>query len=164
MTFRRPLAAASLLAAPMAAAPVAPAVAAPAHDRLEAAVVREINVVRSREGLRSLRASGRLARVAARHSRDQLRRDAISHVSPGGASPALRVRRLTRAAGVGETIAFLPGGAAHAAHVVRLWLSSPPHRAALLAPAYRRVGIGREVGLLGRVAGSVVTANFATAR
>ncbi len=163
MTFRRPLAAVSLLAAP-AVVPVAPAVAAPAHDRLEAAVVREINVARSREGLRALRPSRALARAAARHSGEQVRRGRISHTSARGASPALRVRRLTRARGVGETIAYLPGTAARAAHVVRLWLASPPHRAALLGPAYRRVGVGRVTGRMRASTGTVVTANFAPAR
>ncbi len=164
MTFRRPLAAATALAAPMVAVPAPPASAAKAHDRLEAAIVREINAVRSREGLRALCASRPLARVASRHSREQLRRGAISHTSLGGSSPALRVRGATRAQAVGETIAFLPGSAARAAQVVRLWLASPPHRAALLTPTYRRVGVGRGTGRLGASAGTVVTANFASAR
>jgi uncharacterized protein YkwD len=164
VTFRRPLAAASVLAAPVVCVPVAPATAAPAHDRLEAAIVREINVVRSREGLRALRPSRALARAAARHSGEQVRRGRISHTSLRGASPALRVRRLTRARAVGETIAYLPGTAARAAQVVRLWLGSPPHRAALLGPAYRRVGVGRVAGRMSTSTGTVVTANFATAR
>ncbi len=164
MTFRRPLAAATVLAAPMVAVPVAPASPAQGHDRLEAAIVREINLTRAREGLRALRPSARLARVADHHSADQLQRGGISHTSLAGLSPALRVRRLTRARAVGETIAFLPGSAARAAHVVRLWLASPPHRAALLTPRYRRVGVGRRGGALGRTTGTVVTANFATAR
>ncbi len=164
MTFRRPLAAATVLAAPMVAVPASPAGAGAGHDRLEVAVVREINEARTREGLRALRRDGRLARVAERHSGEQLRRGSISHTSLTGASPGLRVRRLTRARAVGETIAFLPAGTARAARIVRLWLASPSHRAALLTPRYRRVGVGRRVGALGRSTGVVVTANFATAR
>jgi uncharacterized protein YkwD len=164
VTFRRPLAAAAALAAPVAVAPAAPAAARAGHDRLEAAIVREVNEARADHGLRALRPSPRLARVAGRHSGDQLRRGALSHTSLSGASPALRVRTLTTARGVGETVAFLPGGAVRAARVVRLWLASPPHRAALLRPAYRRIGVGRVPGALSGRAGTVVTANLATAR
>jgi uncharacterized protein YkwD len=165
VTFRRPLAAAALAAAPLAALPAGAPAAVRGHDRLEVAVVREINAVRAREGLRPLRLSGRLARVAERHSSDQLRRDRLTHTSGDGTSAATRVRRATRARGVGETVAFLPSPAgARAAAIVGLWLDSPAHRAALLTRGYRRIGVGRREGALGATAGTIVTANLATRR
>jgi len=163
VTFRRPLAAATLLAAPMVAVPAAPATAARSHDRLEAAIVHEINVVRGQQGLRALRLSPRLARVADRHSGDQARAGRIAHTSTGGASAVRRLRGATRARAVGETLAFLPGAAA-ARDVVRLWLASPGHRAALLSRSYRRVGVAQRAAWVGGSAGTVVTANFAGLR
>ena len=165
MTFRRPLAAAALAAAPLALLPAGEAAAARGHDRAEVAVVRAINAVRARQGLSALRLSTRLARAADRHSVEQLVHGKLSHRSANGTSASTRVRRAARVGGVGETLAFLPAGtAAEAADVVRLWLGSPSHRAALLTPAYRRIGVSRREGALGPAAGTVVTANFATRR
>jgi uncharacterized protein YkwD len=45
--------------------------------------------------------------------------------------------------------------------VVRMWLASAPHRAVLLTPGYRRVGIGVAVGpYMGNDRATVVTADF----
>jgi uncharacterized protein YkwD len=147
------------------AATAAPADARPIHDRLERAVVRTINAERARHGLQRLRGSRVLARVAGRHSRDQLREGRLSHEAPNGTTFAVRLSRVTRAARIGETLAWLPQpSASRGADVVRLWLSSPPHRAQLLEPSFRRIGVGRRRGWSTGGRATVVTADFATAR
>jgi hypothetical protein len=63
---------------------------------------------------------------------------------------------------VGETLAMLTAcrrGMPSA--VIALWLGSPAHRAIMLSPAFRRVGIGRRSGTLGGGAACLVTADFA---
>ncbi len=158
MRRRRALAAAfPLVATPVAAAGAAPAM--PTQRPLERAVVRTINLERAERGMPRLQISHAIARVARRHSADQLRHGRLSHDGGDGTPFAARLARVTRARKVGETVAWLPAHAP-AVQVVRLWLASPPHRRQLLDPAYRRVGVG------GRMVGSgvVVTADFATGR
>jgi uncharacterized protein YkwD len=36
----------------------------------------------------------------------------------------------------------MPRGRGLPSRVIRAWLSSPPHRAALLDPRFRRIGVG----------------------
>lgn len=63
---------------------------------------------------------------------------------------------------VGENLAWGTGAYARAEAIVRAWLTSPPHRANLLRPGFRRVGVGAVVGTFAGYGGAtVVTANFA---
>lgn len=132
------------------------AIAGSGHDRLERAIVREVNDVRANAGVRAVRASGALARAASRHSSTQLRRNSLSHSGLGQ-----RVRRYTNARTVGETIAWTQGRA-RASRVVQMWMSSPSHRAQLLSSSYRRIGVGRRTGRLGGSRGTMITANLAS--
>ncbi len=67
-----------------------------------------------------------------------LSRGAIFH----GAFDA-RIRRVgVRAPRVGENLAWGVGAMARARAVVHMWLASPAHRANLLHPGYRLVGVG----------------------
>jgi uncharacterized protein YkwD len=60
----------------------------------------------------------------------------------------------------GEDLAWATGLTAH--WVVDHWLASPPHRAVLLRPGFRRVGIGISFGTFaGHGGAGVVTADFA---
>ena len=61
---------------------------------------------------------------------------------------------------VGETLAWATGMTAQ--WVVDRWLASPPHRAVMLRPGFRRVGIGIVFGtFVGHGNAGVVTADFA---
>ena len=63
---------------------------------------------------------------------------------------------------VGENLAWGVGGGADAREIVRRWLASPHHRANLLRPGFRRVGIGlRSGGFAGYGSALVITADFA---
>ena len=41
-----------------------------------------------------------------------------------------------------------------------MWMNSPPHRAVLLAPAGRRIGVGKRRGKLGSARRAVFTADL----
>jgi uncharacterized protein YkwD len=132
-------------------------------DRGERKVVRIVNRMRARHGLRRLRASRSLSRAATAHSRDMLRRDYLGHASSDGTPMGRRVRRYTGARWVGECVAALSGRGTSRL-VVRLWMESPPHRAILLSPSARRLGVGRSRGRLGSARRTVFTADLASRR
>jgi len=165
MTRNTPAFVAALAAVAAVAAAAAPPAAAGARlSRVERAVIRQVNYVRSAHGLASLRPSPVLSRAADHHSRDMLRGDFFDHNSGDGTSFASRVRRYCDARMVGETLAAIGRRRRGAALVVRLWMESPPHRAVLLEPHFRRIGIARRWGMLGGAGRAVVTADFASAR
>jgi uncharacterized protein YkwD len=133
-------------------------------DGTERKVVKLVNRIRAHHGLRRLRASRTLAHAASDHTGDMLRADYLSHNSLDGTSMATRVRRYTDARWVGENIAVTSRRRGVARRVVRMWMASPSHRAVLLSPKSRRIGVGRERGRLGSVAYSVFTVDFASSR
>jgi len=134
-------------------------------DRLERQVIRHVNAVRRAHGLLGLRHSRGLQRSADFHSWEILRSNMLSHTSPDGTPMARRIRRFVRARVVGETIAWVsPRTRRQASVIVGSWMRSPVHRAALLSPAFRRVGVGRRTGSLRRARVSVTTLNLASAR
>jgi uncharacterized protein YkwD len=156
---RRAVRCAALLAA-AAAACAAPAVAAeptcphartaPKHltsTAADRALRCLINHERRRHGLRSVRAERHLQRAALRHARDMAEQDFFGHVSPGGATMQTRVARtgyLRRAHEwwLGEALAWGRDRNGSPAAILAELLTSPPHRAILLNPAFRDLGIG----------------------
>jgi uncharacterized protein YkwD len=152
-----------LLALLSAAAPAAEAGAS--FSAGERTLVRAVNGVRARHGLPRLRPSGRLSRAADHHTRQMIAHDFFSHSSPNGASMSRRVRAFTRSRRVGETIAMTTRcGRRGARRVVNMWMGSPGHRAILLSPGFRRIGVGARRGTLGAQRACVVTADFASRR
>lgn len=135
----------------------APVQYAPATSPVESAIVRVLNRTRARYGLPRLRFNRTLFRVADAHSRDLASHRMFSHSSSDGTSFADRMRRVTRARLVGETIVEMTGRTT-AQRVVRAWMNSPPHRAEILNAGFHRVGVGgaRSGGWM------VVTADFAS--
>ena len=121
----------------------------------ESSVLRAMNSVRASHHLAPLRLDYRLERVARAHSADMLRNQYFAHgaffarVSGSGAAGPV----------FGENLAY---GPTSATWVVNAWLASPPHRANLLRPGFRRVGVGSVVGTFQGSAGTmIVTADFA---
>ena len=146
-----------------------PAVAAagPARlDQREKAMIRGINQERARYGLAAVRASHGLNRAADYHSWEMLQGNYFAHSSRDGGPFDARVHRFTRPRAIGETLAMLGGGCGRgSAHrVVRMWMNSAGHRAILLSPRYRRVGLAKRVGSLGSMRACVVTADFGSKR
>jgi uncharacterized protein YkwD len=129
-------------------------------DRAERKVIRLVNRIRNRHGLRRLRASRPLAAAATDHTGDMLRGDFLSHASSDGTAMSDRVRRYAGSKHwVGESIAAISGRAT-ARKAVRMWMASPPHRAVLMSPSGRRIGVGKRRGRLGSARRAVFTADL----
>ncbi len=117
-----------------------------------------INATRGADGLAPVRPDGTLMRAARAHSLDMLRRDYFGH---GAFGPRMSSFGL-RVALVGENLAWGVGSSASTSGVIRMWLASPEHRANLLRPGFRRIGIGTVSGSFEGYRGArVVTADFA---
>jgi uncharacterized protein YkwD len=115
-----------------------------------------INSTRSSHGLAPVRVDVRLVRAARSHSVDMVRRNYFSH---GSFSSRIRASG-ARGPMFGENLAW--GTAASAQWIVGQWLASPAHRANLLRPGFRRIGIGVVTGTFQGYGGAtVVTADFA---
>jgi len=113
-------------------------------NRLESHLLDEINVARKAHSLRPLRLNQALGAAAQEHSFDMVVRGFFDHALDGG-SPADRVGRFYSATGfrmwvVGENLLWA-SPTVNARRAVRAWLRSPGHRANLLAPRWREVGI-----------------------
>jgi uncharacterized protein YkwD len=130
-------------------------VARVAASSVETAVVQLLNRTRAEHGLGRLRFNRTLADAARGHSADCAAHGVMTHDASDGTPFAVRIRRVTRARDVGETIVEMTGHTT-AQRVVRAWLNSPPHRTEILSPSYHRVGVGgaRRRGV------TVVTADF----
>jgi uncharacterized protein YkwD len=133
---------------------------------VRSAVVCLLNFERARRGLPPLRANGTLARAAERHSRNMVTRRFFAHVNPAGGTPLNRVK----AAGylnnaptftVGENIGWGEAELSTPLAMHRAWMKSPGHRANLLRPGFRDIGIGIALGVPGsKRSGATFTQDF----
>jgi uncharacterized protein YkwD len=104
----------------------------------ESSLLSAMNQARIAHGLRPLHADARLERAARSHSSTMLRTGTFFH----GAFTA-RIRRAgVRSPRVGENLAWGVGALSRARAILSMWLASPGHRANLLRPGYRLVGVG----------------------
>lgn len=145
----------------MPVAPPPPVAHAAGATQFEHALVRQINAARAYCGMKQLRATARLRRVARHHTFDMIRRNTLSH-DGDGTTFSTRMHRSTDYRVVGEVLAFAPGRRVGARRVVNAWLGSDEHRAELLNGSFRRVGVGTARGRIGGRRGVVITADFAT--
>jgi uncharacterized protein YkwD len=144
------------------AAAIALCVAGTAHaasqSQREADLLETVNATRAAHGLAPLLPDERLTNAARDHSQALLRNDVLRH----GAVRARLAAYGARGPIFGENIAWGVGSLATANAIVRMWLDSAAHRANLLRPGFRRVGIGAPVGTFaGHRRATVVTADFA---
>ena len=114
--------------------------------QLAQAITCVIEQERERRGRSSVQTSTRLAKAAQTHARDMVVHTYFDHHAPDGSSVADRARRTGYLSGVGtwrvgEVLAWGVGPTGSPRGTVRAWLHSPPHRAVLLDPAYRDVGL-----------------------
>jgi uncharacterized protein YkwD len=108
-----------------------------------------LNAQRRDHDLKPLRLNSHLSRAALGHSRDMVRRQYFAHISPSGTTFVTRIRRTgylreARRWTIGENLAW--GSEAwrpwSPLSAVRAWMHSPGHRANILRPGFREVGIG----------------------
>ena len=113
------------------------------------AVLCLVNRLRARYHMHTVRASFGLTVAALQHSSDMVVRSYFSHDGPGGDTLGDRARRSGyiqphRSFAVSEAMAW--GEDATARSLVRALRRSPEHRAILLDPDQRDVGIGLTLG------------------
>jgi uncharacterized protein YkwD len=116
-------------------------------QRVMDAAVCLVNQKRADHGRGPLHVNKRLTRAARRHARDMVKRHYFSHVSADGATLERRLRRAGyigsyRTWSASEDIGWGRGDPGSPSRMVRSWMASSPHRAALLDPKMRDIGIG----------------------
>ena len=143
-------AAALLVAAPGASAgPCAGAGASPGvapSSVVSGATLCLLNLERASHGLRRVRLNRKLSKAARRHAEDMVRHRYFAHDSRSGADFVSRIRRAgylrkARYWTVGENLAWGDGNRATPASIVDAWMNSPEHRANILDPAFRDIGV-----------------------
>ena len=137
--------------------------------QLQSALLDQINAFRIAHGLVRLKISPALSNVADGHSTQMARLGFFSHNSANGQSFSQRIAQTYSPRGyrswtVGENLVW-GGPDIAAARAFKLWLSSPPHRANLMNPRWRQVGLGAvhstsAPGVYRGGAATIVTADF----
>lgn len=111
------------------------------------AVVCLTNKERSKRGLARVRPNEQLRRGAAKHNRLMLRRDCFSHHCPGELELSKRLARSGYIFGglrrwlVGENLAWGERHKGTPRALVKAWMHSPGHRANILKPQFRDIGV-----------------------
>lgn len=102
-------------------------------------MLRLVNEERAKVGLAPLVMDESLRQVARAHARDMFNRGYFSHYTPDRRSPFDRMQDAgIRYLAAGENLALAP--TVQAAH--RGLMNSPGHRANILSPSFRKIGIG----------------------
>lgn len=108
-------------------------------EKAEEEMLRLLNEERIKRGLAPLKMDEKIRMVARAHSEDMFRRGYFAHDSPDGVTPAERLDQAgIRYRVMGENLALAPD--VQLAH--KGLMESPSHRANILFPEYRKVGIG----------------------
>ncbi len=102
-------------------------------------VLHLTNIFRRRNDLKPLQYNDRLAAAAQQHCQNMAAQDFFEHLGRDGSTPQSRGTAAGYVGGVGENIA---AGYTTPKAVVKGWIQSPGHRANLLNPNYRDIGIG----------------------
>jgi uncharacterized protein YkwD len=137
--------------------------------QVQTALLAQINSFRAAHGLVPLKVNGALVGAADRHSAQMAKLGFFSHNSANGQSFSQRIAQAYTPRGfrswtVGENLVW-GGPNIGAARAFRLWLASAPHRAHLLNPRWREIGLGAvhstsAPGVYRGSAVTVVTADF----
>jgi uncharacterized protein YkwD len=162
----------ALVAALLFALPAAPAATSRrvTIDRaLDVSVLQRVNEVRAENGLQPLRLSVSLSHAAAAHTREMVAAGYFGHESSDGSPFWKRVKRFYGTKGfaawsVGENLIW-GSPVLSSDDTVNGWLESPEHRANLLSPNWREVGLAAThvpsaPGTFGDRETTVVTADF----
>ena len=136
----------------MVMALTAPSVAAADVPPASAAMIAKVNQMRQRSGLPTLQTAETLVSSARGYARYMLRHDYFGHLASLPVAGNFQLR--------GETHAWQSGWRAQVARTFRSWMASPPHRAALLDPAFRYIGAGKAKGRFGRRAATTWVAHL----
>lgn len=115
----------------------------------EQQMLQMVNVERTKRNLPSLVMNDQLQKVAREHSQDMLTRGYFSHFTPEGKSPFDRMNDAGIVYGfAGENLAF----SANVNLAMQGLMESPGHKANILSPNFRKVGIGViDAGVYGKM-------------
>jgi uncharacterized protein YkwD len=135
---------------------------------LAAGVLTKLNAIRVSHGLVPLVVDLQLSAAALQHSKEMLAHGYFSHDSFDGSSYAKRIKRYYRKGKVGENLLWSAPDLG-AARALVLWMGTAEHRAAILDPRWRVIGIGavhstRAPGKYGGRATTVITTDFGARR
>jgi uncharacterized protein YkwD len=123
----------ALLACAITAGAMLLPASAPAAEA-EREAVDALNDVRRAAGLPAMRVSKNLSRSSGAYARRMLRLDFFGH------GRSIEVAGRFRSAG--ETLAWHAGWNAQPRRTVARWMDSPGHRAVLMSPGFRWIGMG----------------------
>ena len=105
----------------------------------ERRVLELTNIERANHGLQPVVWQDNLAAAARAHSTDMAVRGFAGHICPDGGTPGMRAREHGFSQAVTENIAW---GQTTPEQVVEWWMNSPGHRANILTPTHRHLGVG----------------------
>jgi uncharacterized protein YkwD len=130
-----------------------------------AAVVCLTNAERARAGVPALAVDSRLVASATAHTRAMVQGRFFSHEGPSEPDLGARGAAADYRDGMGENIGFGTGTLSSAKSMLDAWMDSPPHRANILDPRYRGIGISviANAPTGPPTPGASYTANFGTA-
>jgi uncharacterized protein YkwD len=118
---------------------------------ISAATLCLLNGERADRGLRALSTDADLAQAAVAHGGDMVEHGYFAHDGRDGSKPADRIRRAGYLSGggawqIGENLAWGTGDLSTPRSIMAAWMNSPGHRANILEPDYREVGIALVAG------------------
>lgn len=99
-----------------------------------------VNVERRKAGLQPVTLNSKLSQAAQNHTNDMVSKGYFSHNSPTGSTMAMRVNAVGYVySTIGENIA---AGGSTASATMTQWMNSPGHKANILSPKFRELGVG----------------------
>lgn len=136
---------------------------------LDAGVLQQLNAVRAQHGLAPLKESKELDAAAAEHSREMAVDGYFDHSSLDGTSFSTRIAHWYGSSGysywsVGENLLW-SSPAIGAVRALQLWMRSPEHRANILNPRWREIGVSAvhdpaAAGAYGNRPVTIITTDF----
>jgi uncharacterized protein YkwD len=130
---------------------------------LGSGVLAELNQIRVAHGLVPVKVNPALGAAAEQHAKEMLRKGYFQHNSANGLEYWQRIKSFYPSAkyrswSVGENLLW-SGGTLDAKAALKLWMGSPAHRANILSPRWREIGIAAlyNPAAPGRFGGSPVT-------
>ncbi len=99
-----------------------------------------VNAERRKAGLSALTLNAKLSQAAQNHTNDMVAKKYFAHTSPSGSTMVTRVKATGYVySTIGENIA---AGNGTAAGTMTQWMNSPGHRANILNPKFKELGVG----------------------
>ena len=110
-------------------------------------VIRLVNVERAKYKLAPLTKNTTLARLARMKAQDMIDKNYFSHTSPTYGSPFDMMKKYNvKYSYAGENIAY---GQKTPASVMSAWMNSTGHRANILSPNFKQIGVGLAINKSG---------------